>query len=40
VAAAQPGIARVFSVTGLDRVFGIYPTVDEAKQAALGASAG
>jgi anti-sigma B factor antagonist len=40
VAAAQPGIARVFSVTGLDRVFGIYPTVDEAKQAAFGASAG
>jgi anti-sigma B factor antagonist len=40
VAAAQPGIARVFSVTGLDRVFGLYPTVDEAKQAAFGASAG
>jgi anti-sigma B factor antagonist len=38
VAAAQPGIARVFSVTGLDRVFGVYPTVDEAKQAAFGAT--
>ena len=38
VAAAQPGIARVFSVTGLDRVFGVYPTVEDAKQAAFGAT--
>jgi anti-sigma B factor antagonist len=38
VAAAQPGIARVFSVTGLDRVFGVYPTVEDAQQAAFGAT--
>lgn len=30
LAAARPGIARVFSVTGLDRVFALYPTVDDA----------
>jgi len=36
VAAAPPGIARVFSVTGLDRVFGVYPTVEDAQQAAFG----
>jgi len=40
VAAAQPGIARVFSVTGLDRVFGLYPSVDDAMQAAARETAG
>jgi anti-sigma B factor antagonist len=31
LAAPRSGIARVFSVTGLDRVFSLYPTVDDAK---------
>ncbi|GAC1517804.1 MAG: STAS domain-containing protein [Acidimicrobiales bacterium] len=30
LAAARTGIARVFSVTGLDRVFSLYPTVEAA----------
>lgn len=30
LAAARAGIARVFSVTGLDRVFSLYPTVEDA----------
>ena len=32
LAAARTGIARVFSVTGLDRVFSLYPTVDAASE--------
>lgn len=31
LAAARSGITRVFSVTGLDRVFSLYPTVEAAK---------
>jgi len=40
VAAPQPGIARVFSVTGLDRVFGVFPSVDDAKLVDVGGASG
>ena len=33
LAGASTSTARVFSVTGLDRVFGLYPTVDAAREA-------
>ena len=33
VAGARPGIERVFSVTGLDRVFALYPAVNDALSA-------
>jgi len=40
VAAPQAGIARVFSVTGLDRVFGVFPSVDDAKLVDVGGASG
>ncbi|HEY2428824.1 MAG TPA: STAS domain-containing protein [Acidimicrobiales bacterium] len=36
IGGARPGIERVFSVTGLDRVFHLFPTVDEAVTIPLG----
>jgi anti-sigma B factor antagonist len=33
IAGAKPSIERVFAVTGLDRVFRLFPSVDEALEA-------
>jgi anti-sigma B factor antagonist len=35
IAAARSGIARVFGITGLDRVFELFPTVHEAVAAPM-----
>ena len=36
IAGARAGIERVFSVTGLDRVFGLYESIEDAAVAPLG----
>ncbi len=36
IAGARPGIERVFSVTGLDQLFSLYPTVEAAIEHRVG----
>ena len=32
---SQAGVMRVFTITGLEKVFAIYPTMDEALEATV-----